>query len=89
MLDKIHRGYQGITKCRDRVRQSVWWLRLSTQLEELVNNCETCCKLKHQRAQLMTPSELPELPRQKVATDLFEWNNDNYVLITDYYSRYI
>ena len=89
MLDKLHTGHQGITKCRNRARQSVWWPGLSTQLEELVNNCETCCKHQHQRAQPMTPSELPELPWQKVATDLFEWNNDNYVLVTDYYSRYI
>ena len=44
ILDKIHTGHQGITKCRERARQSVWWPGLSRQLEELVKNCITCVK---------------------------------------------
>lgn len=32
---------------------------------------------------------MPELPWQKVATDLFHWKNHTYLLIVDYYSRYI
>lgn len=89
ILDKLHEGHQGITKCRDRARQSVWWPGLSTQLENLVTNCETCCKNQHQRAQPLVPSQLPELPWQKVGTDLFEWRNKHFLLIVDYYSRYI
>ena len=89
ILTKIHMAHQGITKCRDRARLSVWWPGLSTQLEELVKNCEICCKEQHQRAEPLIPSELPELPWQKVGTDLFEWKNDNYLLIVDYYSRFI
>ena len=37
----------------------------------------------------MKPSKLPELPWQKVGTDLFEWDKHMYVLIVDYYSRFI
>ena len=88
ILGKIHEGHQGITRSRDRARQSVWWPGLSTQLEELVRNCETCCKNQLQRAQPLVPSQLPDLPWQKVGTDLFEWRNKNFLLIVDYYSRY-
>ena len=37
----------------------------------------------------LQPSPLLRLPWQKVGTDLFEWNNAVYLLIVDYYSRWI
>ena len=32
---------------------------------------------------------MPDLPWQKVGMDMFEWRKVNYLLIVDYYSRYI
>ena len=29
MLDKLHTGHQGITKCREQAKQSIWWPSLS------------------------------------------------------------
>ena len=89
MLDKIHLGHQGINKCRERARQSLWWPGLSKEIEELIKNCSECSKAQLQRAQPMIPSVLPDLPWQKIATDLFEWKGSNYLLIVDYFSRYI
>ena len=56
--NKIHVGHQGISKCRDKARQSVWWPGLSAELERLVGNCRTCCIHQQQRAELLIPSEL-------------------------------
>ena len=89
MLDRIHTGHQGITKCRERARQSIWWPGLSKQLEEMVKCCTECCKTQTQRFEPLIPSCLPELPWQKIGTDLFEWNQNTYLLIVDYYSRFI
>ena len=89
VLDKLHVGHQGITKCRERARQSVWWPGLSKQLEALVQNCAKCCKDKIQHAEPLITSPLPSLPWQKVATDLFERRGSKYLLIVDYFSRYI
>ena len=89
VLNKIHAGHQGITKCRERTRQSVWWPGISKELEELVNRCHVCCKTQSQRAEPLITTPLPDLPWQKVATDIFEWKKSNYLLIVDYYSRFI
>ena len=89
MLDRIHTGHQGITKCRERARQSIWWPGLSKQLEEMVKCCTECCKTQTQRFEPLIPSCLPELPWQKIGTDLFEWNQNTYLLIVDYYSHFI
>ena len=57
LLNKLHDGHQGITKCRELARQSVWWPGLSKQLEELVLNCRDCLKVQRQRSQpLSNPS---------------------------------
>jgi len=89
MLDRIHAGHQGITKCRARARQAVWWPGMSRQIEELVQNCAECRKHHQHRAEPMVPSSLPQYPWQKVATDLFQLKNHQYLLVIDYYSRYV
>ena len=89
LLNKIHCGHQGITKCRELARQSIWWPGLSKQLEELMQNCREYLKAQQQRPQPLTPTPLPALPWQKVASDLFEWNQSIYLLVVDYYSRYV
>ena len=89
MLDRIHTGHQGISKCRERAKQSLWWPGLSRQLEELVKNCSTCQKCLNQRREPLIPTALPELPWQRVGTDLFEFRGHSYLLVVDYYSRFI
>ena len=89
ILRRVHEGHQWITKCRERARSSIWWPGLSTDLEELVRNCEECAKAQAQQAQPLTPSPLPDLPWQRVATDLFLWKEATYLLVVDYFSCYI
>ena len=88
VLDKIHTGHQGIQKCRERAKSGVWWPGLSKQIEDLVRECSTCIKTKVNRVEPMIPSKLPERPWQKVATDLFDWKGQEFVLVVDYFSRY-
>ena len=89
LLDKLHSGHQGITKCRQLARQSIWWPGLAKQLEQLVQSCQECLKAQQQRPQPLNSTPLPTLPWQKVASDLFEWKQFTYVLVVDYFSRYI
>ena len=89
ILERLHSRHQGISKCRERARQSVWWPGLGRQLEEVVRNCTKCCKDRSQAPEPLIPSPFPTLPWQQIATDLFDWKGSKYLLIVDYYSRYI
>jgi len=89
LLDKIHCSHHGIKKCREMARQSIWWPGLSKELEQRVRNCPECLKAQKQRLQPLTSTPLPTLPWEKVGSDLFEWKGAMYVLVVDYYSRYI
>ena len=89
ILQRIHSGHQGITKCRARASQSVWWPRMSKEIENLVRNCTTCCKTQVQFAEPLITTNSPKLPWQRVGTDLFEYKGTQYVLVIDYFSCYI
>jgi transposase InsO family protein len=89
VLNQIHTGHQGLNKCRHRARQSVWWPGISKELQEIIENCRICRESCKQRAEPMIPSAFPSLPWQKVGMDLFEFQKTTYLLVVDYYSRFI
>lgn len=89
VLAALHEGHQGMSRCRERARETVWWPGLSSQINELVKNCAICIKERANPVEPLMPSELPERPWQKVGVDLFTLNNSNYVLLVDYYSRFV
>ena len=89
VLKALHEGHQGMTRCRERAKETVWWPGLSHELNELVTNCTTCIKERKNPVEPLLPSDLPERPWQKVGADLFTLNNSNYLLVVDYHSRYV
>ena len=69
-----------------------YWLGINEQLEKLVLNCELC--LKYSKAKNKQPTnlslgqEVTIYPWMKFATDIFHFENNSYLLITDYTSRF-
>ena len=88
-LRKIHQGHQGIQKCRQRMSTAVWWPGVTQEIEKLVKSCPVCQKTTTPAREPLLQSPLPDYPWERVATDLFELNDTVYLLLVDYYSRYI
>ena len=89
ILNRIHQGHQGITKCRLRASTTVWWPGVSQQIISMVQKCKECCQTFLHKSEPMIPSKLPQRPWQKIGTDLFEFKGVMYLLLVDYYSRFI
>ena len=88
ILGKLHAGHLGIVKCWDRAKQSVWWIGLCKQVQDIVTNCNICVQQRDNPTEPMIATEPPQRPWESVATDLFQWNGSNYLLVVDYFSRY-
>ncbi len=89
VLEKVHQRHQGITKCLERAQMSLWWPGITKQIKDKVSQCETCVKNSYSHPEPLLTNPLPSRPWQRVASDIFHWNKGNYVLLIDYYSRYI
>ena len=92
ILSQIHRGHLGLQKCLQRARASVYWPNLYEELKQLVTNCHICLKFSSaNRQDNIGPSlgqEVPTTPWTKLASDIFTWQNNNYLILVDYMSRF-
>lgn len=89
ILDDIHQGHLGITKCKGRAYDSVWWPNITAQVETMCRSCTTCAlhqdEPKENLMALSTPDEIWE----RVGTDLFHHNYKDYIVIVDYGSKWL
>lgn len=88
ILQRLHQGHQGINKCLTRARESVWWPGITSAIKQMIERCEICACEAQIPVEPLLMTELPSRPWQRVAADLFQWQNGNYLVMIDYFSRY-
>ena len=57
ILQCLHTGHQGITKCHEKAKHSVWWPGFGKQLETVVRNCNICCQFCFQPTEPLIATE--------------------------------
>jgi len=90
MIEALHVGHMGIEKTTRRARDIIFWPKMSSDINEYVLSCTTC--LLHRNAnqkEPLTSYPIPDRPWQMIGTDLFTWNNAEYIVVVDYLSNYI
>ena len=70
ILHKLHKGHQGIVKCRLRAKDSSWWPGISDNINTFIHNCDICCRDFLITTEPMMPTKLPQRPWEKIASDL-------------------
>ena len=90
ILHLIHYSHQGLVKSKQLARDVVFWKGMNKQVEDLISKCSTCQTYRNnQQKEPMMATDLPNLPWELASSDLFEFDDIHYVVITDHYSGYI
>ena len=88
MLQYIHEGHQGRKRCLLRARNTVFWPRISYDIQELIERCIIC--QEHGKSQPITgiTQEIPPFPWHTLATDIFYWKRMDFLIVADVFSKY-
>lgn len=90
ILKLIHESHLGITKTRARARELFHWLNMNADIENYIMRCDICQKFrKNPTKEILQPHQIPMLPFQKVACDILEFGKKDYLVVMDYYSKWI
>ena len=90
VLKALHTAHQGETKSLLLAKESVFWPGMANDIKKMVQCCPQC--QQHQPAPPKLPilqPELPTRPWEKLGTDIFEYQGKRYLMIVDYFSRFI
>lgn len=90
ILERLHAGHLGYEKCRMRAMESVWWPGIAGDLRAYIEGCTFC--LEHRPRQHREPlivTTMPGGPWEEIAADLFEMEGKHYIVMVDYFSRFI
>ena len=88
ILQQIHEGHQGITKSQLCIRNCVYWPGINKDIQCMIKACETCQHFRPRQSHApLKATPPPSRPWQRLGTDLFEFDRNDYIVIADYYSN--
>ena len=79
----------GIDKTTQKARTYFFWPSMTNDIYRLVSMCNVCLGFQNQNPrQPLLSYPVTNYPWERVASDLFFWNNRSYLLVVDYYSKF-
>lgn len=91
VLNILHETHLGGSKINSIVDQFYYWPGIYSDIKNLVSSCAVC--QKYRRSNMTEPllsHEIPSsLPFNKIAADIAECHGKHYLVIIDFYSRWL
>ena len=88
ILQYIHEGHQGKERCLLRARNTVFWPKMTYDVQELIERCIICQEHGKSQPIICTTQELPPFPWHTLATDMFYWKRMDFLIVADIFSKY-
>ena len=89
MLQYIHEGHQGKKRCFLRARNTVFWPKMTYDVQQLIEKCIICQEYGKSQPIIGTTQELPPFPWHTSVTDMFYWKRMDFLIVADVFSKYI
>ena len=90
-MSLAHQSHGGICACLRRMRESVYWPGITTQMKQKVKNCEICMKYQENKVikDPLMSHDTGTTPWSKIGVDICYFDNRTLLVTSDYYSNYI
>lgn len=90
MVKNIHIGHLGIEKCKLRAKEIMFWPNMTSQIQDYLSHCQSCLTYRRQNTkEPLLSHEVPSRAWYKVGTDLFHFGRKTYLIVVDYYSKFV
>ncbi|XP_062570398.1 uncharacterized protein K02A2.6-like [Saccostrea cucullata] len=89
MLNLIHSSHLGIVKCKSWSKDVMYWPGMSKDIAKIVSQCEVCAQhCTSNPKDPLIPLEVPDRPWANISADIFEFENQQYLVSVDHYSKW-
>ena len=80
----------GIKNTKLLACKSVYWVNINNDIENHIKNCSTCLEFQQtQPKEKNIHHDIPMRPWEVIGADVFQLNNNNYLCIVDYHSKFL
>ena len=90
LMSVAHASHIGIEGCLRRIRECLYWPRMTTQVKAYISKCEVC--LSHRGATPREPLRQHDFvarPWSKIRADLCQVDGRTLLVVCDYFSNFI
>ncbi|CAH2108833.1 unnamed protein product [Euphydryas editha] len=90
ILQIIHSGHQGVNASIRLAKTTVYWPNMHTDIEKYVSQCNVCLSFRRNNSkEPIIQHEYENIPWYKVGVDIFKFERIKYLIVVDYYSKYV
>ena len=89
-LTNLHVGHQGILSMQQMAKTTVYWPWIDADIEDWVQRCSACLAMKTKpEERTLLPHKVPDGPWQKIGADFFDFDGKKFLLVIDYFSKFL
>ena len=87
-LHRLHEGHLSVNKTQENAKEHLYWPGMDADISDYTKRCQECIKRSWMPKEPLQPHDIPAGPWLKLGMDYFNFNGTQYVLISDYFSKF-